>query len=189
MPTMPLQLQATEEARPACLSLACAPSGCWHASPNPAIEARELRLRQDHMSPEAIGSQNHVFLEPAIERLSAESSARRTRGECVAAFSSMRYRGAMTPPARSTDNLPVICKNRKNARSELHLSVTVRFERRAERSSTNASTSARVARSMGLAWRRSCPRKPPAVSTSRTSVRSETPIVGSPVMAVFIQQW
>jgi len=90
--------------------------------------------------------------------------------------SSMRYRGAITAPARSADSLPVICRNRRNARSELQLSATVRFANRLLRFSTNASTSFNVIRSTGFILDRSCNRKLRAVSMSRVNVPSETPL-------------
>jgi hypothetical protein len=96
----------------------------------------------------------------------------RVRGGC----SSMRYRGAITAPARSADSLPVICRNRRNARSELQLSATVRFASRVARLRTNASTSVKVVRSTDLVLKRSCARKFRAVSISRFNVPSETPL-------------
>jgi hypothetical protein len=94
------------------------------------------------------------------------------RGGC----SSMRYRGAITAPARSSDSFPVICKNGRNARSELQVSATVRFASRVLRFRTNASTSFNVVRSTGFILDRSCNRKPRAVSMSRINVPSETPL-------------
>lgn len=90
--------------------------------------------------------------------------------------SSMRYRGAITAPARSADSFPVICRNRRNARSELQVSATVRFANRELRFRTNASTSFNVVRSTGFIFDRSCNRKLRAVSMSRVNVPSETPL-------------
>jgi len=90
--------------------------------------------------------------------------------------SSMRYRGAITALARSADSFPVICRNRRNARSELQVSATVRFANRLQRFRTNASTSFNVVRSTGFILDCSCNRKVRAVSMSRINVPSEMPL-------------
>lgn len=90
--------------------------------------------------------------------------------------SSLRYRGAITPLARSADSLPVIRRNRRNARSELQVSATVRFDSRVLRCRTQASTSFNVARSTDFLLDRSCSRKLCAVSMSRGNVPSEMPL-------------
>ena len=88
----------------------------------------------------------------------------------------MRYRGAITPLARSADNFPVICRNRRNARSELQVPATVRFATRVARFFTNESTSLNLVCLTDFARSRSWLRKPRAVSISRVSVFSETPL-------------
>ena len=138
--------------------------------------AVEPRRRPDHTSPTATRSQNHACLELPFERIERRICCTSFQGKIRGGCSSVRYRGAITPLARSAYSLPVMCRNRRNARSELQVSATVRFESRVASVRTYASTFARVARAIDFVPRRSCPRKPHAVSTSRPSVLSETPL-------------
>ena len=99
----------------------------------------------------------------------------------------MRYRGAITPPARSADNFPVIRRNRRNARRELQVSATVRFAIRVERVCTNASTSSNVICSTDFVLRCRCLRKLLAVSRSRMQCSFRDAIVNSPILTIFVE--
>ena len=93
--------------------------------------------------------------------------------------SSMRYRGAITRLARSVVDLPVTCRNRRKARSELQVSATVRFETRVASLCTQTSTSDTVDCLTLFFACRNWTRNPSAVSTSRTIVLFRNTIVGS----------
>ena len=174
--TMPLQLPATEEARSTHWSSADGPSVPRLASPHPPIEFRGLRLRPGHTLPTATRSHSHVCPALPFERSSAESSARRSTAKCVGAahlsdivVRSPHLRGQPSTfrrPAEIGETLgencrylqPFVSKAGWQASTQTYLHLS------------------RAARAMVFLPRRSCPRKPRAVSTSRTSVLSETPL-------------
>jgi hypothetical protein len=63
-------------------------------------------------------------------------------GKVRGGLSETRNLGAITPLAKSVFTRPVVCKNRSNARNELHTSTTFAFERRSAVFSMNLSISA-----------------------------------------------
>ena len=138
---MPVQLPATEEARSTHWSSADRPSALRLASPHLPIEFQGLRLRPDHTLPTATRSHSHACPALPFERSHAESSARRSTANSVGAVHLSDIAVRSPPLARSAVSLPVMCRNRRNARSELQVSATVRFERRVASFRTKASTS------------------------------------------------
>ena len=135
-----------------------------------------LRLRPDHTSPTATRSHSHVCPALPFERSNAESSARRSTANSVGA-AHLSDIAVQSPHWRDQPSIFLLCAEiGETPRSELQVSATVRLERRVASFRTKASTSANLALAMVLLPLRSCSRKPRAVSTSRTSVRSETPL-------------
>ena len=67
-------------------------------------------------------------------------------GKVRGGLSEIRNLGAITPLARSVFSRPVVCRNRRNARNELHMSTTFAFERCSPAFSMNLSMSTKADR-------------------------------------------
>ena len=175
MRSMPLQLRATEEVRSTPWFLAGGPAVRRHASPDPLMGSQEPRLRPDHTSPTATRLQNHACLELPSERSSAESAARPSKAGCVEAA-----RPSVSRCDHSTGEIrrqPPSHVQKSEKRSERTTGICYRSFRKPGGKRPHIRVHiCQGCRAMDFVPCRSCPRKPHAVSTSRPSVLSETPL-------------
>jgi hypothetical protein len=65
----------------------------------------------------------------SVRRMTWRMRLTSCHGRVRAGLSEMRNLGAITPLARSVCSRPVVCRNRRNTRNELHISMTLAFER------------------------------------------------------------